>query len=121
MSACAHLLAANMTVYVQSSEMINDAAPADKYEIPGSLAGLDWMEKCIISPGMHRSQAVIDIIASALSIRDRQRQLKTRERLGKKAGRRKRQTQGDRVTWKTWTIRVQFSIMKTYGNEGKKI
>ena len=44
--------------------MINDVVLCNKYEIPGSLAGLDWREKCIISPWMHRSQEVIDITAS---------------------------------------------------------
>lgn len=45
-------------------EMINDGVPPNKYEIPGSLAGLDWREKCIISPWTPRSQGVIDIVAS---------------------------------------------------------
>lgn len=58
-----HLLKANMTIYVGCWEMINDGVRPNKYEIPGSLAGLDWREKCIISPWMHCSQEVIDIIA----------------------------------------------------------
>ena len=50
--------------------MINGGVLPNKYEIPGSLAGLDWREKCIISPWMHCSRGVIDIIASARSQRD---------------------------------------------------
>lgn len=42
--------------------MINGAVAPNKYEIPGSLTGLDWREKCIISPWMHRSQRGINII-----------------------------------------------------------
>lgn len=45
-------------------EMINGAVAPNKYEIPGSLTGLDWREKCIISPWMHRSQRGINIILS---------------------------------------------------------
>lgn len=30
--------------------MINSVVATNKYEIPGSLTGLDWREKCIISP-----------------------------------------------------------------------
>lgn len=45
--------------------MIHDGVVPNKYEIPGSLARLDWMEQCIISPWMHYSQGAIDIIASA--------------------------------------------------------
>lgn len=44
--------------------MINGAVAPNKYEIPGSLTGLDWREKCIISPWMHRSQRGINIILS---------------------------------------------------------
>lgn len=33
--------------------MIDDGVLPNKYEIPGSLAGLDWKEKCIISPWTH--------------------------------------------------------------------
>lgn len=59
-----------MTIYVGRWEMINDGVLPNKYEIPGSLAGLDWREKCIISPWMHCSQGAIDIIASAQRDRD---------------------------------------------------
>lgn len=44
--------------------MINGAVAPNKYEIPGSLTGLDWREKCIISPWMRRSQRGINIILS---------------------------------------------------------
>lgn len=36
----------------------------NKYEIPASLAGLDWKENCVISPWMRCCQGVIDIAAS---------------------------------------------------------
>lgn len=42
--------------------MMNDDVLPNKYEIPGSLGGLDWREKCIISPWMYCSEGVIDII-----------------------------------------------------------
>lgn len=45
-------------------EMINGVVAANKYEIPGSLTGLDWREKCIISPRMHPRLRDINIILS---------------------------------------------------------
>lgn len=69
-----------MAIYVWACEMINDAVMPNKYEIPGSLAGLDWREKCIISPWMHSSLGVIDIITSVLPQRDRGRDRHKRER-----------------------------------------
>lgn len=58
-----HLPGANMTIYVEGVcwEMINGGVMPNKYEIPGSLAGLDWREKCIISLWMWSSLGVIDI------------------------------------------------------------
>lgn len=53
-----------MTIYVPV--LGNDKRYYDpsKYEIPASLAGLDWRENCIISPWMYCCQGVIDISAS---------------------------------------------------------
>lgn len=47
-------------------EMINGVAATNKYEIPGSLTGLDWREKCIISPWMHLHLRDIKIILSEI-------------------------------------------------------
>lgn len=44
--------------------MINGVVAANKYEIPGSLTGLDWREKCIISPRTHPRLRDINIILS---------------------------------------------------------
>lgn len=44
--------------------MINGVVAANKYEIPGSLTGLDWREKCIISLRMHPRLRDINIILS---------------------------------------------------------
>lgn len=71
--------------------MINDGVPPNKYEIPGSLAGLDWREKCIISPWMHCSQTVIDIIASVHPQRHRHIFRETEERQLGEGGIRERQ------------------------------
>lgn len=62
-----HLLNVNMSIYEGSWEMINWGVMVYKYEIPGSLAGLHWREKCMISPWMHCSQGVINITAPAPS------------------------------------------------------
>lgn len=59
--------------------MINGAVAPNKYEIPGSLTGLDWREKCIISPWMHPSQRGINIILSETHL---ERQLEEGEKRG---------------------------------------
>lgn len=45
-------------------EMKNGVVATNKYEMPGSLTGLDWREKCIISQWMHRRLGDIHIILS---------------------------------------------------------
>lgn len=53
-----------MTIYVLELGNNKWCYDPNKYEIPGSLAGLDWRENCIISPWMHCCQGAIDMAAS---------------------------------------------------------
>lgn len=63
-------------------EMMNGVVATDKYEIPGSLTGLDWREKCIISPWMQPRLRGINIILSEIFRESEEKELEEKRKGG---------------------------------------